>query len=100
MFKDIIIERQFEINSDKFAQFNAEHKENIRNSIKKYFLLYLVKYNQSDLIKYVDMFNVKGNNFSTTFISILTEPNYSSLFTEIGLEENNLFNLVNLFTKY
>ena len=98
MFKDIIIERQFEINSDKFAQFNAEHKENIRNSIKKYFLLYLVKYNQSDLIKYVDMFNVKGNNFSTTFISILTEPNYSSLFTEIGLEENNLFNLVKYCT--
>ena len=98
MFNDIIIERQFEINSDKFSQFNAEHKENIRNSIKKYFLLYLVKYNQSDLLKYVDMFNVKGNNFSTRFISILTESNYSSLFTKIGLEENNLFNLVKYCT--
>ena len=91
-FIKLIENKTYEVKGN-FVRFKGKEIA-IRNLIKEYFTLYLVKFDSANLVHFMEKFNNKPVDNSKRLISILTDPNNYDLFNSIGINDEHICSLV------
>ena len=89
-FNKALRDKRYEVEANTPEPQKSITNEENRNLIIAYFVVFLLKYDQKQLIQYTEKYNTQPKKNSKKFINIITDPNYFPIFNDIGISNENL----------